>query len=96
MAGREVYEAIKEMAEGASRQASMRKWCYELLEAVKYTNWNGQMSLAKTIDILEKTFVTLSKVGETLSETHKIKYLHNSAAAKRIWLRQSFSGTTQR
>jgi hypothetical protein len=82
--GREAYEAIKEMAEGASGQALMRKRCYKLLEAVKYTNWNGQMSLVKTVNILEKTFVTLTKVGKTLSETHKVEYLHNSAAAKHL------------
>jgi hypothetical protein len=42
------------------------------------------MSLAKTVDILEKTFVTLTKVGETISETRKVEYLHNSAAAERL------------
>ena len=60
----------------------MRKWCYELLEAVKFMNQNGQMSLVKTVNILEKTFVILSKVGEECSETQKVKYLHNSVAAE--------------
>jgi len=70
------------MVEGTARQALMRKHCYKLLEAVKFMNQNRQMSLVKTINILEKTFITLSKVGEELSETHKVEYLHNSAAAK--------------
>ena len=47
--GREACEVIKKMAEGTVGQALMRKQCYKLLEAVKYTNQNGQMSLAKTI-----------------------------------------------
>ena len=38
----------------------------------------------RPFDILEKTFVTLSKVGEELSETCKVKYLCNSAAAKQL------------
>ena len=82
--GRKAYEAIEEMVEGTAGKVSIRKRCYELLEAVKYTNWNGQMSLAKTIDILEKTFITLSKVGEELSETRKVEYLCNCAATERL------------
>ena len=82
--GRKAYEAIKEMAEGTAGKASFRKQCYELLKAVKYTNQNGQMLLAKTIDILKKTFITLSKVGEELSKTHKVEYLHNCAATERL------------
>ena len=42
------------------------------------------MLLAKTVDILEKTFITLSKVGEELSETCKVEYLHNCAATERL------------
>ena len=65
--GRAAYLTIEQMAEGMAGVASIRKWYYELLEAVKYTNHNGQMSLPKTVDILEKMFITLSKVGEELS-----------------------------
>ena len=68
------YLAIDAMAEGTASKASMCNWCYELLKAVKYTNWNGQMSLTKMVNMLEKTFITLAKVSEELSKTCKVEY----------------------
>ena len=42
------------------------------------------MSLAKMVDTLEWTFITLAKVREELSKTHKVEYLGSSAATE--WL----------
>ena len=81
--GHKAYLAIKAMVEGSAGKALIQKHCYELLEAVKYTNHtNGQMSLAKMVDTLEWTFITLAKVKEELSETCKVEYPCSSTAAK--------------
>ena len=80
--GWKAYLVIKAMAEGSTSKASIWKCCYELLEAVRYTNRNGQMLLAKMVNTLERTFITLAKVGEELSETWKIEYLCCTAAAE--------------
>ena len=80
--GQKAYLAIEVMAKGSAGKASIWKCCYELLEAVRYTNWNGQMLLAKMVDTLEWTFITLAKVGEELSETWKVEYLCCAAAAE--------------
>ena len=71
--GCKAYISIEAMAEGSAGKASIWKHCYELLEAVKYTNHNGQMSLAKMVETLERTFITLVKVREELSETRKVE-----------------------
>ena len=80
--GCKAYLAIKAMVEGSAGKASIWKHCYELLEAVKYTNWNGQMLLAKMVNTLEQTFITLTKVGEEHSETRKVEYLQSTTAAE--------------
>ena len=80
--GWKAYLAIKVMAKGSASKASIWKRCYELLKAVRYTNQNGQMSLAKMVNTQEQTFITLAKVGEELSETRKVEYLHCTAATE--------------
>ena len=61
--GQKAYLAIKAMAKGSASKASKWKCCYELLKAVRYTNQSGQMLLAKMVNTLEWTFITLAKVG---------------------------------
>ena len=80
--GCKAYLTIEVMAEGSAGKALIWKCCNKLLEAVRYTNWNGQMLLAKMVDTLEWTFITLAKVGEELSETHKVEYLCCAATAE--------------